>query len=702
MSVNCPHWAVLALLPLAACSSDDGGSSAANLFDGYANSSISVPTRLEIASVAPLNPSAAIIGFTVSPALPDGLSLDDNTGVISGTPSGIAAATVYTVTAANGSDSDSETITIEVRTPIVGLSSDVPLTRNANGAGSPLAASGAGVGLTGTPPVAGTALPTEIDTPTDATVDLIAASDTSAESMDAVPSTSDLTTGSPATITIDDTELSTDPWTFAAQAPYDDDGLTPDLPSFTFDTSTVPLEDGDLTLDVDLAGASFPAFDSGSLPTSVGTVVPLTTSRTVLDDDWTELNGAYYFEASTESTGHGEIHRYDPDGGLGGTPSFELAIDLDPTIDGDASVTAVIGDQLIVRMFNDESTPRRKFYAYDTIANELVQIADLRPGDNDTNDNFVEVDGDLYFAGDDATDSESVYRYTFAEGGTPASLDRVSSTSGATNDDRPSQLQNIGGVLYFIADDDMGNRHLYRFDPATSTQERLSADSNAPVTSIFAVGSELYALAANAMGGEKLHVWDETGGNLIQILDIEGDPTVDDLASFELGFQGDLYFLAQASTGFQKIFRYRPNTVPAVVEQVSDTAGSSADDNTGELFAVGDTLYYSADNSNGFNKFWAYDPATGETRQVFDINGSGAPDAPNGFLLLGTDRIAMAAIATSGGQELFIHNIATGQTVRAADTDAGDDNVFTAVDDNGRVIFTAADSGGDVAAFAIE
>ena len=52
--------------------------------------------------------------FSVTPALPTGLSLDTTSGVISGTPSAITSSASYTVTATNGAGSSNKVITIVV------------------------------------------------------------------------------------------------------------------------------------------------------------------------------------------------------------------------------------------------------------------------------------------------------------------------------------------------------------------------------------------------------------------------------------------------------------------------------------------------------------------------------------------------------------------------------------------------------------
>jgi hypothetical protein len=55
--------------------------------------------------------------YSVSPALPAGLSLDTTTGVISGTPTTLQSATNYTVTATNGTGSSASTLSIAVVVP---------------------------------------------------------------------------------------------------------------------------------------------------------------------------------------------------------------------------------------------------------------------------------------------------------------------------------------------------------------------------------------------------------------------------------------------------------------------------------------------------------------------------------------------------------------------------------------------------------
>ncbi|GGA67783.1 hypothetical protein GCM10008015_05680 [Flavobacterium palustre] len=68
-------------------------------------------------AITALNPTVsggAVVSYSVNPALPTGLSLNTTTGVISGTPTAIAAAANYTVTATNIGGSTTATVSITV------------------------------------------------------------------------------------------------------------------------------------------------------------------------------------------------------------------------------------------------------------------------------------------------------------------------------------------------------------------------------------------------------------------------------------------------------------------------------------------------------------------------------------------------------------------------------------------------------------
>ncbi|MCP5499418.1 MAG: putative Ig domain-containing protein [Leptospiraceae bacterium] len=79
----------------------------------YSSSSYTYTRGVTIASLSP-TVTGTVSSYSVSPALPQGLSLNVSTGVISGTPELASASNTYTVTAANPSGSTAYSFSIQV------------------------------------------------------------------------------------------------------------------------------------------------------------------------------------------------------------------------------------------------------------------------------------------------------------------------------------------------------------------------------------------------------------------------------------------------------------------------------------------------------------------------------------------------------------------------------------------------------------
>ena len=77
----------------------------------YVGSPYTYYTGLGISSLTP-TVTGSPTSYSISPALPTGLSFSTTTGVISGTPSAVTAAANYTITATNGGGNGTTTINI--------------------------------------------------------------------------------------------------------------------------------------------------------------------------------------------------------------------------------------------------------------------------------------------------------------------------------------------------------------------------------------------------------------------------------------------------------------------------------------------------------------------------------------------------------------------------------------------------------------
>jgi len=101
-----------AILFLAGCSSSSPSIQPPVL--SYATTTAVYTKGAAITPDAPSDSGGAATSYTVAPALPAGLSLNTTTGVISGTPTAVAALAVYTVTASNTGGNGGAGLTITV------------------------------------------------------------------------------------------------------------------------------------------------------------------------------------------------------------------------------------------------------------------------------------------------------------------------------------------------------------------------------------------------------------------------------------------------------------------------------------------------------------------------------------------------------------------------------------------------------------
>ncbi len=85
----------------------------------YPQSTYAFTTGIPVPNITPAVTGGAALNYSVNPALPAGLALNASTGVISGTPTAVAASAGYTVTATNSGGNDTVALTLTVRSGVL-------------------------------------------------------------------------------------------------------------------------------------------------------------------------------------------------------------------------------------------------------------------------------------------------------------------------------------------------------------------------------------------------------------------------------------------------------------------------------------------------------------------------------------------------------------------------------------------------------
>jgi hypothetical protein len=96
------------------CGSSVGGSTQPPSALSYATGTAVYTNGVLVTANIPTSTGGAVTSYSISPALPAGLSLSSLTGIVSGTPTTVTAKASYTVTASNLSGSTTATLIITV------------------------------------------------------------------------------------------------------------------------------------------------------------------------------------------------------------------------------------------------------------------------------------------------------------------------------------------------------------------------------------------------------------------------------------------------------------------------------------------------------------------------------------------------------------------------------------------------------------
>ncbi|MDX1964372.1 MAG: fibronectin type III domain-containing protein, partial [Pirellulales bacterium] len=291
---------------------------------------------------------------------------------------------------------------------------------------------------------------------------------------------------------------------------------------------------------------------------------------------------------------------------------------------------------------------------------------------------LTNVAGLLYFTANDRVSGIELWK----SNGTVAGTVRVKDIRPGNQNSEPRNLTNVGGILFFTADDGISGRELWRSDgteagtvrvkdirPGIGTGSYGGLSSNP--TLLKEVGGKLYFSANDGVSGYELWKSDGTEADTVRVKDIRPGSYLSSSSPSNLtDVNGTLFFIA--NDGLSGVELWKSDGMEAGTVRVKDIrpgADSAFNPNfPGFLTNFNGTLYFRTNNGiSGFD-LWKSDGTEAGTVRVADVDPRYITNINGTLFFSGYDNIA--------GRELWKSDGTEAGTVRVKDIWSGIANAY--------------------------
>jgi ELWxxDGT repeat protein len=283
---------------------------------------------------------------------------------------------------------------------------------------------------------------------------------------------------------------------------------------------------------------------------------------------------------------------------------------------------------------------------------------------------LTNVGGTLFFSADDLITGRELWKSDGTEPGTT----QVKDTHSGYGSSDPSYLTNVGCTLFFSATDGTNGQELWKSD-GTDAGTVLVRDINTSgglfigsyPSSLTNMGCTLFFQANDGSSGKELWKSDGTAASTVLVRDIYTGPSSSN-PSYLTTVGGTLFFTASdASTGVEL---WKSDGTAAGTTLVKDIRTGTSGSNPGYLTNVGGTLFFIADDGYFGRELWKSDGTAAGTVLVRDINFGGPGSYPGELTNVG-GTLYFIANDGSTGKELWKSDGTAAGTVLVKDISQG-------------------------------
>jgi len=337
----------------------------------------------------------------------------------------------------------------------------------------------------------------------------------------------------------------------------------------------------------------------------------------------TAFNGILYFAADDGIHGR---ELWKSDGTEAGTV---LVIDINSNAGQGSTPQELTLSNGILYFTADEPTHSRELWRSDGTESGTVLVKDIYPGpwvfERLPPSNLTDVNGTLYFIADDGVYGSEIWKSNGAEAGTVLVKDVA-----GPGFSRPDNLTNVNGTLYFTHNDGTSGTELWKSN-GTATGTVLVKDiypgsgSSSP-TGLTNVNGVLFFSATDGTNGVELWKSNGTTAGTVLVKDIyPGGTSFSSNPNNLKNMGGTLYFTASDGVNGTELWK-SDGTAAGTVLGKDIYPGQSGSSPT-SLTVMNGILYFSADENGSGMELWRSDGTTAGTSQVKDIyvGGSSSP-----------------------------------------------------------------------------
>ncbi|MCA9199164.1 MAG: PKD domain-containing protein, partial [Planctomycetales bacterium] len=288
-------------------------------------------------------------------------------------------------------------------------------------------------------------------------------------------------------------------------------------------------------------------------------------------------------------------------------------------------------------------------------------VKDIRPGYYGSAPlNLIDVGGVLFFSADDGEHGRELWKSDGTAAGTVP--------LGAFE---PDEIANVGGALFFQAAEFENSikQQLWTSDGTPEGTRLVKYIENSNGDSISSqefvdIGGTTYFVAESSDFGQELWKSDGTESGTAMVRDIrpnQGSSSIRSLSNID----GTLYFIANDGTGFEL---WASDGTEAGTTAVTNFVATNV--GFGELVVQDDTLFFVVLDATSGSELWTSDGTTAGTTRVKDIYPGSTGSSPQHLTVVG-DRVYFSARDNSFGFELWSSDGTSAGTVRIKDIATG-------------------------------